>query len=195
MGGVLVPFGFHATVVVSGSMTPRVRVGDIVVTKNLDAGTKLLGQVVTVDNPAKPGTLLTHRIAGVNPDGTYVTQCDANPIPDRLGVTRDAIQGRAFLLVPWVGMSIMWAKQHQVVPLLLTVVGFAGILAGVQPAAQSHLPGFRRNAGLTLAVSALAAATFLSPATVGRSADTPIATLSAAHLTAPLSPALFGRHV
>ncbi|MET8149658.1 signal peptidase I [Actinoplanes sp. NPDC049668] len=166
---VLVPFGFDATVIVSGSMSPRVRVGDIVVTKDLDESTELLGKVVTVDNPARPGTLLTHRIVAINPDGTYITQGDANPTPDLLPVHRDAVRGRAFLLVPWVGMSFMWARQHDVLPLVLTVAGFAGLLAGVQPAGRSHLPGFRRNAVLTLAVSLVAGASVIAPATVNRS--------------------------
>ncbi|GGN59823.1 hypothetical protein GCM10010112_15350 [Actinoplanes lobatus] len=174
---VLVPFGFNATVIVSGSMAPRIRVGDIVVTRDIDDNTPLLGKVVTVHNPAKPGTLLTHRIVGINPDGTYITQGDSNPTPDLLGVTRDAVQGRAFLMVPWVGMSLLWAKQHDVVPLALTVLGFTGLLAGVQPANRSHLPGFRRSAILTLAVSAAAAATFIAPATVGRSAAAHTATV------------------
>ncbi|GID92141.1 signal peptidase I [Amorphoplanes digitatis] len=174
---VLVPFGFNATIITSGSMSPRIRTGDIVVTKDVDKSTELLGRVVTVDNPAKPGTLLTHRIVGTNPDGTYITQGDANPTPDLLGVRRDAVQGRAFLMVPWVGMSFMWAKQHDVVPLALTVIGFAGLIAAVQPASQSHLPGFSRNAVLTLAVSLAAAAAFITPATVDRSAAAYTATV------------------
>ncbi|MEU7905438.1 signal peptidase I [Actinoplanes sp. NPDC049118] len=174
---VLVPFGFNATVIVSGSMSPRIRVGDIVVTKDIDEDTELLGRVVTVDNPARPGSLLTHRIVGVNPDGTYITQGDANPTPDLLGVRRDAVQGRAFLMVPWVGMSIMWARQHDVVPLALTLAGFAGLLAAVQPANRSHLPGFQRSAVLTLTVSLAAAAAFIAPATVDRSAAAYTATV------------------
>ena len=58
----LIPLGFGADVIISGSMTPRIGVGDVVVTKPIGPHTELLGRVVTADNPARPGTLLTHRI-------------------------------------------------------------------------------------------------------------------------------------
>src|SRR5262245_17973785 len=89
---VLIPFGHHATIIASGSMKPSIGVGDVVVTRRISTDTEVLGRVVTADDPARPGTLLTHRIVFDNGDGTYQTKGDANRDRDREPVSRDHIQ-------------------------------------------------------------------------------------------------------
>jgi hypothetical protein len=121
---------------------------------------------VTAENPARPGTLLTHRIIAQNPDGTFVTQGDANPSQDLEPITRDAIHGRAFIMVPWVGLPAMWVKTHNILPLGLTAAGL--LVLGL--AVRDHRARRGAPAAATLVLAVLATAAVAGPATVGRSA-------------------------
>src|SRR2546430_7665489 len=89
LGGLLlwsvlpVLFGWTATVVVSGSMVPVLRPGDVVVVSPVKAGDvgKLTpGKVILVSDPAHPGQLLTHPLAGVTTDGNLIPKGDANAV-------------------------------------------------------------------------------------------------------------------
>lgn len=61
-----------------GSMEPSINQGDLmVITRPL---TLEIGDVGVFQ---VNGRLVTHRVVGVEPDGRYVTQGDANPSPDR----------------------------------------------------------------------------------------------------------------
>jgi signal peptidase len=172
----LIPFGYRDTVTSSGSMQPNIGIGDVVVARPIDAHTDLVGRVVTAENPAKPGTLLTHRIVRDNHDGTYTTKGDANPDADSTPMPRAAIKGRAFLLVPWVGLPAQWIDTGQYLPLLASLVGLAtlGALArdtdGRDRQAGSARLGPRQAGVATLVVTLLAGTAVVVPAAVGRSA-------------------------
>jgi len=42
------------------------------------------GKIIVFDNPARPGTMLVHRLVGFNPDGTLTTEGDANESSESL---------------------------------------------------------------------------------------------------------------
>lgn len=112
--------GWEPTLVVSGSMVPAVRAGDIVVVAPIDR--KLLatrtGMIVLVDDPAVPGGLLLHRVVGHAPDGTLITKGDANAENDRATVPLDNVHGAARLRVPYTGLAVLWLRSGQPVPLV-----------------------------------------------------------------------------
>lgn len=97
-------------VVSSGSMLPRINVGDVVLLQP-DPQELGPGAVITFEDPARPGGLVTHRIEDVNPDGTLVTKGDANRVADSSPVASDVVEGAGRLLVPMVGLPVMWAQQ------------------------------------------------------------------------------------
>src|SRR5881392_868454 len=75
----LVPvlFGWTVTVVVSGSMVPTLRPGDVVVVSPVraaDVGRLTPGKVILVADPAHPGQLLSHRLVGFTTDGNLITK-------------------------------------------------------------------------------------------------------------------------
>jgi signal peptidase I len=106
--------GWQATVVQSGSMMPHIRAGDVVVTMPLDDTDPVpLGRVVsfrTAPQANADGMAATrlHRIVAVNPDGTFVTQGDANRSADSDPLPRSQITGQARLLVPGIGLPSLW---------------------------------------------------------------------------------------
>jgi len=74
--------GWRPFVVESGSMQPRIDVGDIVLAAPESDPENLLGRVTVFDNPDLPGSTKTHRVIALNDDGTMTTKGDANPNAD-----------------------------------------------------------------------------------------------------------------
>lgn len=130
--------GWHATTVMTGSMEPAVRVGDVVVSKPVTPSQLNTGQVLLFDDPDHPGKLRLHRFDSVNDDGTLTTRGDANPRADSTPIERSAVVGVGYLRVPFVGMGFVWTTGHNLVGLsvaglgLLTVTVMAVIPAVVE---------------------------------------------------------------
>lgn len=101
--------GWWSGVVVSGSMTPAIRVGDVVVTRPTP-GTPEPGRVVAVRDPRDRAHVLVHRLQGVDADGRLVTRGDANAGPDGTPVPRADLIGVAVVRVPMVGLPVVWAR-------------------------------------------------------------------------------------
>jgi len=111
-------------VVRSDSMQPHIARGDVVVASPFSAeSTRVpVGRVMVFENPvAAPGTtaptILVHRVVRHNHDGTYTTRGDHNRVADSTHVTKTAFFGRARLLVPKIGLPLVWWWGHQWVPL------------------------------------------------------------------------------
>jgi signal peptidase len=111
--------GWHAAVVLSGSMSPALQVGDVVVHR--PPGHMELGQILVVDDPARPGQLLTHRLVGETADGRLTLQGDANAVADSTPVAVESVRGRVQLRVPLIGLPVTWHRSGQLGPLLGTL--------------------------------------------------------------------------
>lgn len=110
-------FGWHGTVVQSGSMEPHISPGDVVLAAPLDPASAVpVGGVVEYRSPAQAEPsgiekIRLHRIVDANTDGTFVTAGDANTVVDSTPITRDQITGQARLLVPAVGLPGLWLRS------------------------------------------------------------------------------------
>lgn len=104
-----VGLGWRPAVITSGSMEPLIRPGDVVLTSPTSEIEP--GHVITYANPARDGTLTTHRVLGVNPDGSLQTRGDANQSPDSTPVPAADVVGRGRLLVPLVGLPLHWLSS------------------------------------------------------------------------------------
>ena len=102
-----VGLGWTSVVITSGSMSPSIRIGDVVMASPHDGRGLGAGTVVVFSDPARPG-LLTHRIESVNPDGSYVTSGDANRQPDSTPLRPEQVVGVGRLLVPYIGLPLVW---------------------------------------------------------------------------------------
>ena len=117
--------GWRSDVVLSGSMRPALEPGDVVVSAPVQAGDVQVGDIVIVDNPARPGHTLVHRVDSLRPDGTLVTRGDANASADSTGVAPAEVLGRGRLRVPGVGMVAVWSQQGRVLPLVAVALAVA----------------------------------------------------------------------
>jgi signal peptidase I len=104
-------WGWTATTVMSDSMAPSVRAGDIVVTMPLADPAGSLGHVILVDDPDHEGRLRLHRLVGMTADGQYTTQGDANAAADSSPVTPEDVRGLAVIRVPSLGLPFVWARE------------------------------------------------------------------------------------
>jgi signal peptidase I len=117
-------FGWTPRVILSGSMEPRIHVGDVVVTRDVAAASLVKGQVVTVTDPDHPGRTRTHRVVRLNSDGTLTLKGDANRAADTSHASLDAVQGVGVVRVPFVGRPVFWVAEHNWLALGVT----AGLL-------------------------------------------------------------------
>jgi signal peptidase I len=109
--------GWQAFVVDSGSMTPRIGVGDVVVARPLGADEQVEpGRVFVFEDPARSGEgrLLVHRVVEPARSGTWVTKGDANASADVEPVPRESFRARARILVPLVGLPSYWWRSGDV---------------------------------------------------------------------------------
>lgn len=106
---VVVPLATGSTpyTVLTGSMTPTYPPGTLIVVKPQDADTLRGGDVITFQHESGNPAVTTHRILTVNrnADGTpsFITQGDANPVPDSNPVIPEQIRGKLWYAVPYIG--------------------------------------------------------------------------------------------
>lgn len=148
--------GWQPRSIISGSMEPRIHVGDVVV---IDPGvpTNLRpGQVMSFIDPNNPKRVLTHRLVKKNDDGTWQTKGDANPTPDSAPIHAKDIVGKPKILVPWVGMLSYWiyeghpeyAVAGAAVVVILAWLGMTGLNTPTGPpdtATRPRTPRHRRS--------------------------------------------------
>ncbi len=117
--------GWRPYVVLSGSMSPQVQAGDVVVAAPVAAAAVMPGHVVVVVDPAQPQRLLVHRVVGRNSDGSFTTKGDANATADSAPVPPEAVRGLARLRIPAIGLPPYWSGAGAWRPLGSTVAGLS----------------------------------------------------------------------
>lgn len=126
--GVIVAFsGWSPTVVMSGSMEPAIKAGYILFADPMTAEeTRSIvkqGHVLLAEDPARPGTLVTHRVMEFNKEkDAFITRGDANPKNDSTPVPVDNVKGLERIAVPYLGIPYQAAKTGDFIPLTFFTV-------------------------------------------------------------------------
>lgn len=128
----IVLFGWTPLVVVSGSMQPAIRAGDVVLVEPVD---HIVGPGTVIAYDAGSGTVL-HRVVEVDESGAYTTKGDANTAPDSTPVLGEEVTGQGRLVVPYLGLAKVAGPAWWVA------------LAGLGAAA---VPLWRRGSGVAVA--------------------------------------------
>lgn len=103
--------GSTSMVVRSGSMTPAIRTGDVVVVRPIAPTEAAIGDIVTFKDPAGGDRLLVHRvraISRVGDDVEVITRGDANTTQERWKVPADGTIGTVVYRVPALGFAVAW---------------------------------------------------------------------------------------
>lgn len=124
--------GYRALTIRSGSMTPTIQVGDVVVDTSVSPLTVRPGQIVTFRDPAIGQQLVTHRVVSLHRAGKvvdFVTKGDANLVTEHWSVPVSGHVGRKVLLIPSVGrvVAALSAKVVRVVALILSATLLAAV--------------------------------------------------------------------
>ena len=107
--------GWQSRVVISGSMLPTIRIGDVVLVGAATPGPSTLppGRIVLVRDPTRSTGYYLHRLRRYETSGKVVTRGDANPVDDYPAVDRGQIVGQLRLVVPLVGLPMLWWQQQE----------------------------------------------------------------------------------
>jgi signal peptidase len=98
-------------VVRSGSMTPTIRTGDVVVVRPISPTEAQIGEIVTFRDPDGSGRVLVHRVRAISRDGGRVavtTQGDANSTREHWQVAANGSIGEVVYRVPLLGFAAAW---------------------------------------------------------------------------------------
>ncbi len=106
--------GWQPRVVLSGSMLPSVRPGDVALIGAASAGKATLppGRVVLVRDPGRSSGYYLHRVVRYDDQGRIVTRGDANASEDWPAVEGPRVAGQLRLVVPVVGLPLLWWRDH-----------------------------------------------------------------------------------
>jgi signal peptidase I len=131
--------GWQSRVVISGSMLPTIRPGDVALVGAATPGPGTLpaGRIVLVRDPTRSTGYYLHRVQRYDTTGKIVTRGDANQVDDYPAVDPGQVVGQLRLVVPLVGVPMLWWQQHEWVRL--------GALAGVSWSSLVLALGLRRR--------------------------------------------------
>lgn len=139
--------GYTSLTVLSGSMAPVLRTGDVVVAKKIAPADARPGDVVTFRDPGNTSKLITHRILQMRVlDGhsSFVTRGDANTGVERWVVPNQGTIARVDLRVPKLGYvtnvagSRLGRLGFLVIPALLLAIFELRRIWGRADDAQDH---------------------------------------------------------
>jgi signal peptidase len=130
---VVIPRVTHgqAMTVLSGSMTPGIPVGSIVVVRPVDPAALRVGDVATYQAVPGKAVYVTHRVVGIDRSGartTYTFKGDANRGADVTPVVAGQIRGQMWFHVPHLGRArdALHTRTVQILLATLLLGGYAG---------------------------------------------------------------------
>jgi len=98
--------GFQGFAVLSGSMEPTIRTGDVVVVRKIEPLDARPGDVVTFRSPDNPAKIITHRVTLMRATGDtvgFVTKGDANTGTEHWAVPTSGTIGKVEYRIPKLG--------------------------------------------------------------------------------------------
>ncbi len=126
--------GYSVMSVISPSMDPEYKIGDIVIIKKTDASELKKGDVITFSSldPVLQGGPVTHRINDIIvEDGKvkFETKGDANKVVDSDLVTEDKIYGKVQFKIPSVGKAVNFLQTNRTAFFLIVILPMLFIMA------------------------------------------------------------------
>jgi signal peptidase I len=105
-----IAWGWSPSVIASGSMSPAIRTGDVLVSVPHGGEDLGPGTVAVYRHPVRD-EMVAHRIISIDEEGRYVTRGDGNPGHDSTTVLPAAVESVGRFVVPFVGLPVLWARN------------------------------------------------------------------------------------
>ena len=117
--------GWEPRVVLTGSMQPSVDPGDVALIGAATVGPASLppGRVILVRDPSRSSGYYLHRVVRYDDQGRLVTRGDANATDDWPAVEPARVAGQLRLVVPAVGLPLLWWRDRNWPALAVGAVG------------------------------------------------------------------------
>ena len=142
--------GYESFVVLSGSMEPTLRVGDLAVVGPARQDQLMVGDVISYRTAQRPDVVVTHRLVGIGVDErgrpALQTKGDANDSADQVMVEPGAVLGRVAYGVPMVGYLVEFARRAEGKLLLLACPAFLLALDAFMSARRRQVAPVRQEA-------------------------------------------------
>ena len=104
-------FAYHAVAIATGSMSPSINRGDIVIIKKKNVGEIEVGDVIAYDYHE---VMVVHRVSRkvkVDDGFYYYSKGDSNAEEDNYIIKRDMIEGKVKLRIPYLGIPTVWLNE------------------------------------------------------------------------------------
>lgn len=107
-------------VVASGSMSPALKVGDIVIVQGVPPTNIQVGDIIVFESPREIRTI--HRVTEIQtlPNGTiqFKTKGDANPTEELYWIPEQNVHGRVLYRIPYIG----WLALIPTIPITIIII-------------------------------------------------------------------------
>lgn len=107
--------GWAPTVVTTDDLRPGLRPGDLVMVGEAHDGPLAEGSVIRMEHPVQAGRMVLSRVGDATERSTYLTTSNVE-------VTREEVTGVGRLLVPAIGMPVVWLREGRFDLLLLALI-------------------------------------------------------------------------
>ncbi len=116
-------------VIASGSMTPALEVGDLVIVQGIQPQEIKINDIIAFDPPKEGIGRTVHRVIEIQPlpNGTltFQTKGDANDIEDQYTLNAENIHGKAIIKIPYIGhLALNPAIPVIIITIIIIIVIF-----------------------------------------------------------------------
>lgn len=119
-------FSYKMYSVRSGSMSPAIKVGSLIIVEMKETADINIQDIVTYK--ASKSILVTHRVVDIASDGSgYITRGDANKTNDPMVLKKENIVGKVVLAIPYAGAFFDLLRTKTGIVLLIVITAFAVI--------------------------------------------------------------------
>ena len=101
--------GMSTYTVRSGSMSPAIETGDVVIARTISPERAVVGDVITFEDPEGSGALITHRVRAISERAgviNFTTRGDANNTFERWSTPSDGSLGQVSYRIPLLGYAL-----------------------------------------------------------------------------------------
>ncbi len=122
--------GYQMYIVMSGSMSPAVKTGSIVIVKPMDPEEIKLRDIITFRGEIEGENITTHRVVEIdnNAEISFKTKGDANEVEDPMPVSGNQLIGRVVYSIPHVGYAFYFARSRNgVIALLVILIAYISL--------------------------------------------------------------------
>lgn len=122
-------FGLQMYIVMSGSMSPAVEMGSLVLVEPMQPEEIEPGDIITFRGVTDSDNITTHRVVGIEEENGlyYRTRGDANEVDDPMPVNSNQLIGKMKFTIPYAGYIFSFARTTKGIMTLISI-GIAIIL-------------------------------------------------------------------